>query len=161
MENYDKNHSSKKYIQQIINAKKIAIISHTNPDADAIASSLALKRLIKQNLENEENRYTIDVFLDTESFDEKYKPLIGNQRINDQSVPRYDLAISLDCSNRSRLGKYDKIFKRAKDTLNLDHHETNDGFAKNNIVAHNDSFLRSEPHRCKNEHKKSTSEEML
>ena len=135
MEINDKHNSSKKYIQQILNAKKIAIISHANPDADAIASSLALKRLITQNLEGAENKYTIDVFFDTENFDDKYKTLIGNQKVNEQTVPRYDLAISLDCSSRARLGKFDKIFKRAKDTLNLDHHETNDKFAKNNIVA--------------------------
>ncbi len=126
---------TKNYIKQILNSNKIAIIGHSSPDADAISSSLALKRLIKQNLETENHKYIIDVFFDTDNFDDKYKPLIGTQRVNEQTVTRYDLAIALDCSSRNRLGKYDQIFKRAKDTLNIDHHETNDKFAKNNIVS--------------------------
>ena len=135
MEDNDKLNSSKRYIQQIINAKTIAIIGHEAPDADAICSAIALKRLIKQNLEDDSRKYTIDIFFDKDEIDDKYKPLIGNQKYNEQNVLKYDLAISLDCASRHRLGVYDKIFRRSKDSLNIDHHGTNEKFAKNNIVS--------------------------
>ena len=125
----------KKYIRQITEAHSIAIIGHINPDADAICSAITLKRLIKQNLETEEHKYTIDLFFDVGEIDEKYNPIINNQRYNEQNVLRYDLAIALDCSARDRLGIYEKLFKRSKDTLNIDHHETNNKFANNNIIS--------------------------
>ena len=131
MEDSDKFNSSKRYIQQIVGAKTIAIMGHANPDADAIGSALALKRLIKQNLETETKKYIIDLFFDTDEIDEQYKPLIGNQKYNEQNVLKYDLAIAVDCASRQRLGIYDKIFRRSKDTLNIDHHETNEKYAKN------------------------------
>ena len=123
------------YIKQLIEANNIAIIGHINPDADAISSALALKRLIKQNLETEDKKYIIDIFFDTDEIDELYKPLIYNQRYNEHSVLEYDLAIAVDCSSKDRLGAYDRIFKNAKDTLNIDHHETNTKFARNNIIS--------------------------
>lgn len=135
MEDNDKLNSSKKYIQQIINSKTIAIMGHSNPDADAICSAIALKRLIKQNLETETKKYIVDLFFDVDEIDEQYKPLVGNQEYNKQNVLKYDLAISVDSASRQMLGIYDKIFRRSKDTLNIDHHETNQKFAKNNIVS--------------------------
>ena len=131
----DKSNKSKQYLFQIQRARRIAIIAHVNPDADAIGSTLALKRLIRKNLDPNENTIEIDVFFDTQVLDEKYKPLIGNQVVNEQRFKKYDLAIALDCSNEERLGVYDKIFKKASDTLNIDHHATNTCFAKNNIVS--------------------------
>mgnify|MGYP001110774503 CR=1 FL=1 len=43
-------------------ATKIAIVSHINPDADALCSSLALKNIIKNNYDY---KY-VDVFVDGE-----------------------------------------------------------------------------------------------
>jgi phosphoesterase RecJ-like protein len=40
----------------------------------------------------------------------------------------YDLAISLDCSDRERHGEFMDIYGRAKDSICLDHHKSNQGF---------------------------------
>ena len=133
------------YIRQMKDAKKIAIIVHQNADTDALGSAISLRRIIKDNFddqsESEKDGKEIDIFTDTEEFNKKDEDLIKNESINEQRFKRYDLAIALDTPNRARLGKYDKIFKKANDTLNIDHHATNVRFAKNNIVASNCSSV--------------------
>lgn len=122
-----------KCIEQIENAKKIAIIVHQNADTDALASALSLKKIIIDNF-NEKD--CIDIFTDTVEFNKKDEELIKDKHINEQTYKRYDLAIGLDCPTRQRFGKYDElVFKKSHDSLNIDHHITNVNFAKNNIVA--------------------------
>ena len=129
--------SAKKSLLQIQQAKKIAIITHYNPDADAIGSMIALKRLIKKNFETQKRPLFVDIFTQVEKLDDKYQPLTYGENLNIQHFKRYDLAIAVDCSDINRLGKFKKIFSKAKCTINIDHHETNTKFAKNNIVAKN------------------------
>ena len=120
-------------LNQFQKAKRIAIMAHKSPDADAVCSCVALKRLIKKTYETDDNRIDIDIFL--EGLTDKYAPFTKGETINVQNFKRYDLAICLDCPSSDRTGIYQKIFKRAKDTLNIDHHETNSKFASNNIVS--------------------------
>lgn len=42
--------SLRQCLEDIAQSKNIAIFCHTMPDADTIASAVALKKLIKQNL---------------------------------------------------------------------------------------------------------------
>ena len=46
--------------KQIAESKKIALICHKKPDMDALSSMITLKRLIKNNLNKEENHKHID-----------------------------------------------------------------------------------------------------
>ena len=131
--------SAKYSIEQIKQAKNIAIISHINPDADAIGSMIALKRLIKKNFATSNNSLIIDTFAQTDIIDSRYSPLLNGENLNKQTCKKYDLAICVDCADINRLGKFKKIFNNATDTLNIDHHETNTKFAKNNVVAKNSS----------------------
>lgn len=126
--------SAKKSLYQMGTAQKIAIICHSKPDADAFSSMIALKRLIKKNFETEKYKINIDVFADTDEVSDKYAPLLNGENLNEQTAEKYDLAIAVDCANKSRLGKYEVVFDNAKDTLNIDHHQTNDKFAHNNII---------------------------
>lgn len=128
-------HSTKYCVEQFKKSKKIAIITHSNPDADALCSSIALKRLLKKMYDDENNNLKIDIFTQADDIGDKYNPILKGVTINEQSCKRYDLAISLDCASKERMGKYLTIFKKAKDTLNIDHHSTNTRFAKNNICA--------------------------
>ena len=45
--------SIKQFINDIKESKAIAIIGHKEPDADALASAMAMKRLIKNNMHQE------------------------------------------------------------------------------------------------------------
>jgi phosphoesterase RecJ-like protein len=53
----------------------------------------------------------------------------------------WDLAIAVDCGDIRRLGKRKEIFDSAKNTINIDHHETNTKFAKINMVNKNASSV--------------------
>ena len=122
------------YVEQFEKAKKIAIIVHQNADTDAIGSAISLKRIIKDNFDVDSDK-EIDIFTDTAEFNKKDEDLAKTESINNQKYAKYDLAVALDTASRERLGIFDKIFKKAKDTLNIDHHATNNKYAKNNIVA--------------------------
>ena len=129
--------STLKCVQQITEASKIAIVVHQNADTDALASGIALRRVIADNFAQKK---CIDIFTDTNEFNKKDEDLIANENINIQTYKRYDLVITLDTPSRQRLGKFDEIvFKKSKDSLNIDHHITNVHFAKNNIVVLNSS----------------------
>lgn len=126
-------HSTSEGIKQILHNKKIAIISHINADADAICSSMALKLLIKTRSKNKHDKPIIDIFSDTDQISDLYIPIVSHLALNKQRFKKYDLAISLDSPNIYRLGRFKDIFCSAKDTLMIDHHETCENFAKNNI----------------------------
>ncbi len=127
-------HSLEKCISDIKNSKSIAIMCHTVPDADALASMVALKKLIKQNFTDENSPKQIDLFVDADEISELNSAIINGVELNNQHLDSYELAISLDCSSLSRLGKYAELFKNTQNTINIDHHITNEKFADNNLV---------------------------
>lgn len=128
---------------QIKKSKKIAIICHRSCDMDAIGSSIALKRLVENNFSTPKMPVLVDIFTDTPTIkkknpdENKYAMFVKGESINIKHSKTYDLAIALDTSAPTLLGKFAKIFKNAKDTLNIDHHQSNTLFAKNNIVLPN------------------------
>lgn len=127
-------HSLLEGIKQIGRAKKIAIISHLNCDADAICSSMALKMLINKRYANSKNKKKIDIFTDTESLSQDLLPIVSHLTFNKQRYKKYDLAICLDCPTASRMGKFQEVFNNSKSTLKIDHHITGEDFALNNVV---------------------------
>ena len=128
--------SLRQCLKDINNSKKIAIFCHTSPDADALCSSVALKKLIKLNQPKDTKQKTIDLLVDADIDDisDVNKAIIAGVEINNPHYKHYDLAIAVDCANLSRLGKYAELFKKTKKNIQFDHHATNDNFAKNNIV---------------------------
>ena len=69
-------YSIKELIEKVNKVKTIAIIGHKDPDADALASVIAIKKLIQNNSEDE--KY-IDLFADCEQIDEIYEPIIKDE----------------------------------------------------------------------------------
>lgn len=107
--------------------KTIALISHIRPDGDTLGSSLALFHVLK-------NRgYICECFCDS-PIPDALKVLPGCENVNKSPFSKYDMLISLDCADIKRLGKYAPDFIKHNNTLNIDHHMTNDMFASVNIV---------------------------
>lgn len=115
---------------QLESSDKIALIAHQNPDTDAIASLVSLKKLIESNYQGK----VVDIFAQADKLDEIFKPILKEDILNVQRVDSYDLAIGLDSPNTKRFGVYEDIFLKAKDSVQIDHHDTNEQFAHNNIV---------------------------
>lgn len=118
---------------QIDKSTNIAIITHQTPDADAICSMVALRKLIHLNNKTGNVKH-IDIFADTDIIEEQFIPIINGDPFNVQRFENYDLVIGVDCPNANRFGKYKYLFENHNNTVNIDHHETNEDFAHNNLI---------------------------
>ena len=105
----------------------MVILTHENPDGDAIGSSLAmyltLKKLGKQ----------VDVIIP--EFPKVYSFLPGAEEVKKEGKEEiYDLAICVDVTGIGRLNGYSKYFEDAKVKIQIDHHQVNEMFADYNFV---------------------------
>lgn len=119
-------------IQDINTSSKIAIFTHVDPDADALASAVALKKLIKANIPNCDK--IIDIFFDYTEIGEVNGAIIKGVAHNFVRCNSYNLAIALDCASLSRLGKWSELFLSCANKVNFDHHITNELYADNNLI---------------------------
>ena len=108
-------------------AKKILILTHENPDGDAVGSSLGLMNGLKK-LEK-------DVTVVIPNLNEMYSFLPGFDEIKKEAnAEDYDLCIALDSSDLDRLGECRDLFEKIEDTIVIDHHITNQNFGDVNYV---------------------------
>lgn len=110
--------------------KSVGITGHIRPDGDCAGSCMALYNYIVFNYPEIE----VDVYL--ESHSEKFDYLMNSDKVifgygEDKT---YDLFVVLDTGDLPRVGDAVKYFNNAKNTLNIDHHISNNFFAKENIV---------------------------
>lgn len=116
---------------ELANVKTVAISGHIRPDGDCIGSCLGVWNYIKDNYPD----IQADVYL--EQIVPKFRFLKGADLVKtDCSEERnYDLFISLDTSDRERLGEAVKYLDTAKRSVCVDHHITNPGFADENWIV--------------------------
>ena len=117
-----------KLLELIENAKNIAITGHVSPDGDCTGSTLALYNYITENFEGKRVR----VCLEKPSM--KFSYMKGFDLISEDPFLEADLLVSLDASDRERLGSRGVMLDTAKNSICIDHHVTNTNFAKFNIV---------------------------
>lgn len=117
-----------KIIEAIKKYDSIAIITHKNPDGDALGSAFMLEEFIKLNYSK-----TCSVFSEFEAMDGVLKHVCLGKNIN-KKVKKYDLVFVLDCGDTNLLGKYKTIFLDADYTICIDHHKTNSNYAQLNCV---------------------------
>ena len=116
--------------EKIMSAKSILILTHENPDGDAIGSSLSLYNALKK-IDRKSTVY-VPVPDKTYSFLPGYDKMVcGNESPNAKD---FDLCISLDASDLDRLGIAKDLFSGIEDTICIDHHITNQNFADINYV---------------------------
>ena len=116
----------------IKNSKNILLVSHINPDGDTLGSMCGFYSLIKDNYKKSCDMAAVSDIPVTYSF----LPYIDKARnINDIDNSReYDLVINLDIADIGRCADAKILFEKAKKTINIDHHETNIGYADINII---------------------------
>ena len=114
-------------LKEIKKANDIVILTHNNPDGDAIGSSLAVYIALKSAGKN------VDVVIPEHAKDFDFLP--GADKIlNTGKEEAYDLAISVDCTDLKRLAGGKEFFETAKKTVEIDHHSVNAMFADYNYV---------------------------
>ncbi len=115
-----------KIIETIENAKHVVVISHVNPDADSLSSASAVYTYMLKLHKK------VSFFCASKHIDEKLKFLPWVEKLRDVFPTDADLAISLDCGTHARIGTDIAI-----DLINIDHHQSNDAYARFNIVDPN------------------------
>ena len=112
---------------EINKAKNIVILTHQNPDGDAIGSSLAMQLVFKKMGKD------VDVIIP--EFPNTFKFLPGAELVRKEGRETpYDLALTVDVTGPNRLNGYSKYFEDANVKIQIDHHEVNEMFADYNFV---------------------------
>lgn len=114
-------------LEEINKANNIVILTHENPDGDAVGTALALYNALKQ--------YGKKTDIIIPEYPQVFAFLAGAEEIKKESeIEKYDLAISVDCSDIKRLNGFAKYFENAKSKIVIDHHSTNTMFGDINFV---------------------------
>lgn len=113
-------------LEEIKKAESIVLLTHETPDGDAIGSSLGMKLALRKI--GKEADLIVTKYARTFNF------LPNIEEIKTTSdVEKYDLAISLDCATIKRIDNRE-YFDKAKKTISIDHHGSNEMYADINYV---------------------------
>ena len=118
-------------LNQINNSSRVLIITHLNPDGDTLGSASALKSFIGEKA---------DILIQIEdnfNFPSTYSflPHINTSKNLSTLEDVYDLMIAVDVASIDRIfEKPRKMFEKCENTIVIDHHKTNSGFAKINYI---------------------------
>ena len=113
--------------EEIEKAEKIVILTHENPDGDAIGSCIAMYMALEKMGKNPD--------LIIPELPKIYKFLPCTDKIKKEgSNEQYDLAIALDAATIKTLNGWSNYFETAKSRIVIDHHGTNTMYGDINFV---------------------------
>lgn len=119
----------RKIDEKLAGVRTVGIAGHVRPDGDCVGSTLALCNYIKDY----DPSIQVSVFL--EPIPDIFKFLKRSEEIRTPGQPEeFDLFLVLDCGDTGRLGAAAPYFERAKATVCIDHHVSNQAFADDNYV---------------------------
>ena len=114
-------------LEEIKKAETIAILTHENPDGDAIGSSLAMYMALKQMGKNP------DLIIPELPRVYNFMPCADEIK-KEGSIENYDLAIAVDSATIKMLNGWSNYFETAKVKVVIDHHSTNTMYGDLNYV---------------------------
>lgn len=114
----------------IKNSSRILIMSHINPDGDALGSTSSMYTTIYDNFRKKPDILIIGHLPNCY----KFLPNIEKGKFEFDDSMVYDLVITLDVASLDRLSNAKVLFDKASNTINIDHHKTNNNFGNINIV---------------------------
>jgi len=117
----------KKIWKKIEEADNIVLVSHINPDGDALGSSLSLYPILKKMGKK------VSVFNATKDLPSYLDFLPNFDKVVNKLPNKIDLMISFDCGSFDRLG----IEKRPDFLINIDHHISNTNYGDINLIKPN------------------------
>lgn len=116
-------------VKQIDKGKKFLVISHLNPEGDAIGSLLGLALALRA-AGKEAVAYLED------DLPEMFNFLPGADTIVHDlaGLGPFDATFAVDCGQKERLGKGFNSYDGTGTLVNVDHHATNDSFGEINVI---------------------------
>ncbi len=119
---------SEEILEAIRKSESIALISHVNPDGDAVFSSLAMAEILK-SLNKKVHLFNDGPFKSGETL--KYESMFSSS-VPESLKRERPLVIILDCSTEDRTGNvYQEL--RENDALVIDHHSSGTRFYKEEL----------------------------
>jgi len=106
-------------------AKHILVVSHVQPDGDAIGSCLALGLALKNAGKS------VEMVLN-DGVPSSFNHLPGHEQILKAPTREADLFITVDCADYKRTGKQFETHR--KPDINIDHHVTNEKYGSINLI---------------------------
>ena len=108
-------------------AENAVILPHKSADGDAIASCMALGKLLE--------RWGVPVTICLEEPLRCDLAFLGGKfSLLGEEIPMHHTAIAVDCGDSLRLGDRLPLFEGAKVKLVIDHHVTNEGFGDISVI---------------------------
>ena len=119
-------------LRSLANAQSIVVTSHSNPDPDAYASSVALAYGLRKL-----GKETVCVNRSGLVLDLAYLPLVKEIKMHSM-IEKPDLVVLTDCASLNGIGRnITEINPTGAPIINLDHHHlSNTRFGAHNIVSH-------------------------
>ncbi len=123
----------KEFERIIRDSKNILIISHVNPDGDTLGTMCALRSVIYQKYKKKPEMLVLSKIPKIYDF----LPDINQAKTLDliDKSREYDLVITVDVASLDRIIDAQILFNKAKYTVNIDHHRTNNNYGDLAIVA--------------------------
>ncbi|MCR4908809.1 MAG: bifunctional oligoribonuclease/PAP phosphatase NrnA [Lachnospiraceae bacterium] len=117
----------------IAGAHSIGIGGHTNPDGDCVGACLGLYNYLLAAYPDKEVTLFMEqprrIFDYLKGFEDIVTP---EKETNPEMV--FDAFVALDCGDMSRLGSAEKYLEIARETMCIDHHISNTGFARHALI---------------------------
>lgn len=127
------NDTLNKIVGLIKDSKRSLVLAHQNPDGDTLGSMLALGAMLKKA------GHAVDHVM-SDPVPQSYKSLPFAALVKlptDKNIQQnHELAFSLDCGSLERLGssRAKELWLKTQTTINIDHHISNEKFAKVNWI---------------------------
>ena len=122
--------SYKAILNTIRRHQKFLVVSHYNPDADAIGSSLVVAMFLKSLGKQVQ-------VLNEDACPQWLKFLPGTSMLRKASEVKkvdYEVAIIVDCGDFKRISSVEEFIVPGRPVINIDHHVTNDKFGTVNML---------------------------
>ena len=118
-------------LKEIGDGKKIGISGHVRPDGDCIGSCLAVYNFLLNA------RSDLDLTLFLQAPSDVFDFLPNRDKVNTSfvGINEFDVYIALDSGDTKRLGDAEPFFAKAKKTICIDHHESNQGYGDACLVV--------------------------
>lgn len=107
----------------------LLIVCHISPDGDAIGAALAIAHHC-----TELGRDYVLVNDDPIPSRYDFLPLVDRFRRTHEVTQRFVHAVAVDCADLRRMGQTISLLAEDAELLNIDHHDTNDGFGALHVV---------------------------
>jgi phosphoesterase RecJ-like protein len=114
-----------KVFQELSQANRVLLISHIRPDGDAVGSLIGL------GLSLQESGKEVQMVL-ADGIPEIFRHIPGSEQVKKKGQGVFEMTVVVDCSDKGRAG--DALNGVSLPDVNIDHHPTNTGFGKYNLV---------------------------